>query len=204
VRSAHAEVIQKPAERFGLELEPGLSEKIVEDVHSADALPLLAYTLKELNDRGGEDRCLTLDEYQNLGGVQGAIASKLEAVLSDPEPTEEENRALPPRVHAPSDPGEGAVEGERLPRRVGPRTSLPPSADRILRRLVDAGLLTTKNGTIELAHDVITGTHEMSFPPRFHMTSAIRRRFRWMLFHRVVVTSLRLFRPPPFCFVFKI
>ena len=54
-----AEIIEKPAERFGLELEPGLSERIVEDVHTADALPLLAYTLKALNDRGGADRRLT-------------------------------------------------------------------------------------------------------------------------------------------------
>ncbi len=60
-----AEVIEKPADRFGLELEPGLSERIVEDVHTADALPLLAYTLKALNDRGGADRRLTLDEYRD-------------------------------------------------------------------------------------------------------------------------------------------
>ena len=46
-----AEIIEKPADRFGLELEPGLSERIVEDVHTADALPLLAYTLKGLYDR---------------------------------------------------------------------------------------------------------------------------------------------------------
>ena len=44
-----AEIIEKPADRFGLEMETGLSERIVEDVHTADALPLLAYTLKALN-----------------------------------------------------------------------------------------------------------------------------------------------------------
>ena len=149
-----AEVIEKPADRFGLELEPGLSEQIVEDVHNADALPLLAYTLKELHDRGGADRRLTLDEYHSLGGVQGAIAAKLEAVLSDPEPTEEEARALRrafTRYLIRVD--EGAVEGERLLRRVVPRASLPQSTDRILCRLVDAGLLMTKDGTIELAHE---------------------------------------------------
>jgi hypothetical protein len=149
-----AEVIEKPADRFGIELEPGLSEQIVADVRSADALPLLAYTLKELNDRGGGDRCLTLEEYRSLGGVQGAIAAKLETVLSDPEPTEEESRALRrafTRYLIRVD--EGAVAGERLLRRVVPRASLPQSADRVLRRLIDAGLLTTKDGTIELAHE---------------------------------------------------
>jgi hypothetical protein len=153
-----AEIIEKPADRFGLELEPGLSERIVEDVHTADALPLLAYTLKALHDRAGTARRLTLDDYQALGGVQGAIAAKLEVVLSDPEPTAEEARALQrafTRYLTRVD--EGAVEGERLLRRVVARASLPHSADRLIGRLVDAGLLTSKDGTIELAHERLIG-----------------------------------------------
>src|SRR6516165_7667511 len=149
-----AEIIEKPADRFGLELEPGLSERIVEDVHTADALPLLAYTLKALNDRAGTARRLTLDDYRSLGGVQGAIGAKLESVLSDPEPTADETRALQrafTRHLVRVD--EGAVEGERLLRRVVPRASLPQPASRVVGRLVDAGLLTTKDATIELAHE---------------------------------------------------
>jgi WD40 repeat protein len=149
-----AEIIEKPAERFGLELEPGLSERIIEDVRTADALPLLAYTLKALYDRAGADRRLTLEGYQSLGGVQGAIAAKLELVLSDPEPSTEEARALQralSRYLIRVD--EGAVEGDRLLRRVVSRASLPRAADRLIGRLVDAGLLVTKEGTIELAHE---------------------------------------------------
>jgi len=74
--------------------------------------------------------------------VQGAIAAKLETVLSDPEPTADEARALQrafTRYLIRVD--EGAVEGERLLRRVVSRASMPQPADRILRRLVDAGLL---------------------------------------------------------------
>ena len=127
-----AEVIEKPAERFGLELEAGLSERIVEDVRTADALPLLAYTLKELNDHGGADRRLTLDEYQSLGGVQGAIAARLELVLSDPGPTEEEARALQRSVHAPSDPGRRGCGRRRAPAAAGrpARVAAPPSGSR--------------------------------------------------------------------------
>src|SRR6516164_5094161 len=149
-----AEIIEKPADRFGLELEPGLSERIVEDVHTADALPLLAYTLKALHDRTGADRRLTLDGYRTLGGVQGAIAAELGSVLSDPEPTADEARALQrafTRYLIRVD--EGALERERMLRRVVPRASLPQSADRVISRLVDAGLLETKDATIELAHD---------------------------------------------------
>jgi WD40 repeat protein len=149
-----AEVIHKPAERFGLELEAGLAERIIEDVHTADALPLLAYTLKALYDLAGTGRRLTLDSYQNLGGVRGAIAAKLETVLSDPEPTAEEARALQrafTRFLVRVD--EGAVEGDRLLRRVVSRASMPQAADRVVNRLVDAGLLLTKEATIELAHE---------------------------------------------------
>jgi WD40 repeat protein len=151
---ALAEAIEKPADRFGIELEPGLSERIVEDVRTADALPLLAYTLKALHDRDGADRRLTIEGYQTLGGVHGAIAAKLESVLSDPEPTAEETRGLQrafTRYLIRVD--EGAVEGERLLRRVVPRAALPHFADRVIGRLVDAGLLMTRNGTIELAHE---------------------------------------------------
>ena len=149
-----AEIIEKPADRFGLELEPGLSERILEDVRTTDALPLLAYALKALNDRAGTARRLTLDDYRSLGGVQGAIGAKLESVLSDPEPTADETRALQrafTRHLVRVD--EGAVEGERLLRRVVPRASLPQPASRVVGRLVDAGLLTTKDATIELAHE---------------------------------------------------
>jgi hypothetical protein len=141
-----AEIIEKPADRFGIELEPGLTERIVEDVHTADALPLLAYTLKALRDRTSGMPGLTLADYTDLGGVQGAIAAKLQSVLSDPEPTVEETRSLRRgftrhliRVD------EGAVEGERLLPRVVPRASLPKSADRVIGRLVDAALLITKD-----------------------------------------------------------
>src|SRR5271166_2526734 len=93
-------------------------------------------------------------------GALPSVATELLAgcrelsLLSDPEPTADEARALQRaftryliRVDG------GAVEGERLLRRVVPRASLPRSADRVIGRLVDAGLLETKDATIELAHE---------------------------------------------------
>ena len=90
--------------------------------------------------------------------MQGAIAAKLTLVLSDPEPTAEEVAALKrafTRYLIRVD--EGAVEGERLLRRVVRRATLPQAADRLIGRLVDAGLLTAKEGTIELAHERVIG-----------------------------------------------
>jgi hypothetical protein len=47
-----AEVIQKPTERFGLELEPGLSEQIVADVRSADGLHTEGAALTAVHEIG--------------------------------------------------------------------------------------------------------------------------------------------------------
>lgn len=149
------EIIEKPAQRIvGFELEPGLSQRIVEDVRTADALPLLAYTLKALSDRCAGKARLTLDAYRDLGGVQGTIAANLALVLSDPEPAPEEIDALRRafiRYLVLVD--EGAVEGERRLRRVVRRTRLPQASARLVGRLVDTGLLLAKGDTIELAHE---------------------------------------------------
>jgi hypothetical protein len=45
------EVIVKPAQRAGIDFEPGLVERMVEDTVGGDALPLPAYTLQELYNR---------------------------------------------------------------------------------------------------------------------------------------------------------
>ncbi len=65
-RARFAELIEGPAERFGLRIEPGLTERLVEDTRYDDALPLLAFTLERLYKKGGEDGVLTLQEYQDL------------------------------------------------------------------------------------------------------------------------------------------
>lgn len=86
---------------------------MVEDTRGADALPLLAYTLRELNEKYGDDKALAVSEYEKLGGVEGAIGQKLREALSDPQPT---------RVD------QGAVEGERYLRRATPQETVPKRA----------------------------------------------------------------------------
>jgi len=151
---AVSDVIEKPAERFGIALEPGLAGRIFEDVRSADALPLLAYILRELYEQHAGDGELTLDEYHKLGGVHGAIGARLGHVLTDPAPTPQECAALRRAftchlIRA----DEGAAEGERYLRRPAPRASLPQAAARLLDRLVEARLLIARGEIVELAHE---------------------------------------------------
>ena len=48
---------------------------MISDTKTSDALPLLAFTLRELYEGFGEDKLLTLEEYRDkLGRLEGCIA----------------------------------------------------------------------------------------------------------------------------------
>ena len=73
-----AEVIEAPARLAGLALEPGLLERVLNDVAGASGeLPLLEHALLELYElrRGG---MLTQAAYDEIGGIEGALARRAE------------------------------------------------------------------------------------------------------------------------------
>ncbi|MGD9144483.1 MAG: protein kinase [Anaerolineae bacterium] len=70
--------IAGPAERVGVDLEPGLLAEIVADVtDQPGALPLLQYALTELFE-GRAGNLLTQEAYHGLGGVLGALGQRAE------------------------------------------------------------------------------------------------------------------------------
>jgi WD40 repeat protein len=82
-RDALHAVIEAPARLAGIDVDDELVARIVADTDSGDALPLLAYTLAQLADgvtRGG--RLLT-SRYEQLGGVQGALARQADIALNE-------------------------------------------------------------------------------------------------------------------------
>jgi len=60
-------LIEGPAATAGLLVEKGLSERVVKDVKTAEALPLLAYTLSLLYHRGIVGKRLAVADYLSLG-----------------------------------------------------------------------------------------------------------------------------------------
>jgi WD40 repeat protein len=157
--SALSEVIEKPAERFGIRLEAGFVGRIVEDTRGGDALPLLAYTLRELYEKHGrESKRFNVAQYEELGGVEGAIERKIREALSDPAPTSGELAALRRCfVRHLIRVDETAIEGARYLRTHVPASALPHGAARLVRRLVDAALLVQGEGTISIAHERLIG-----------------------------------------------
>ena len=75
-------VIEGPAELAAVEVGPGLLPALLEEMDSADTLPLLAFTLAELYKRrdGGAMTVRTFRE--ELGGLKGSVAMAAEGVLA--------------------------------------------------------------------------------------------------------------------------
>ncbi|MDF0676805.1 MAG: SUMF1/EgtB/PvdO family nonheme iron enzyme [Nitrospira sp.] len=149
-------VIEGPARIAGLELGTGLVPAMISDTKTADALPLLAFTLRELYEGFGEDKLLTLEEYRDkLGRLDGCIARAAEAVLSA-KPLSEENLSdlrntflSMVRIN----------DKDQYAKQPVPWKDLPASAHDVLERFVSARLLISggdgKGRTLEVAHEAL-------------------------------------------------
>src|SRR5215471_8660823 len=89
-----AEIVRAPAAAAGLVFETDaekgeLGERLLADANTADSLPLLQFTLRQLYERreeiAGETR-LTHKAYETLGGLEGAIAAEAERAVSGLKP----------------------------------------------------------------------------------------------------------------------
>lgn len=76
------DMIEKPALATEYEFEPHLIDRMLSDAGQEPGnLPLVAYALKQLFERR-RGRVFTLEAYNDIGGVVGAIAKKANEVLS--------------------------------------------------------------------------------------------------------------------------
>jgi formylglycine-generating enzyme required for sulfatase activity len=152
-------VIEEPAKRAGLELEPGLSDQLVQDTTTGDALPLLAFTLSELWRERPPTGGLTLKQYFDFGRLEGAVQKRAEEVLANCAPTQEEMDALKEAFidHLVCLSATGVVA--KQPARLA---DLPLKSERVLKKLVEARLLVSGKGdgmnTVEIAHESLLRT----------------------------------------------
>jgi WD40 repeat protein len=153
---AFSEVIEGPARIASLELEPGLATAIVADAATDDALPLLAFALRELWEARGAEGGLTIERYRNgLGGLQGSVAKAADALYPKTFTTREEERdvrfAFLSMVRV--DVGGAYV---RKPTRW---SALPQSAHGLLERFVQGRLLVSRgegmDRILEVAHEAL-------------------------------------------------
>ena len=75
--------IEEPAQKARVSFENGLVETLLDDVESKPgSLPLLQFALREMWARQ-EKRRITRTSYDAIGGVQGALARRAEAIYSE-------------------------------------------------------------------------------------------------------------------------
>ena len=151
-----AQVIEKPAQLVGLELEEGLTQALLADTETADALPLLAFSLRELYDRHGDDGRLDVKEYRDgLGGLQGSVRKAAEDLLALRPDLEEQ---LPYLRRAFLAMGRVNSEGQ-FARRPAKWKSLPEKAHPLLEQFVQARLLVSSSSEgercLEVAHEAL-------------------------------------------------
>jgi WD40 repeat protein len=161
-----ADVIEGPAEVAAIILEPGLARHILQDAKRPESLPLLAFALRELNERYGADKRLEILEYERLGDpaakpvrlspLENVVRRKAEETIYAAAPSAAELAALKEAFI-------GALvqvnqEGVRL-RRPARLEDLPGPARPLIEMLVGARLLSKRmeleTSLVEVAHEAL-------------------------------------------------
>lgn len=143
--------IEGPARQAGLLLEAGLVDLLIREVEGEPGgLPLLSHALRQTWERR-EERTLTVAGYREAGGIRRAIAQSAEAIyVATPADEQPMLRDLFLRLVIPSEKSEPARV--RVPRRL---VSSTPAQERLIEELVEARLLTSDEGAVELAHEAV-------------------------------------------------
>jgi hypothetical protein len=147
--------IRKPAEKIELEFEPGLIERILNDVGDEPGnLPLLEFVLKELWDKR-RGSVLLNQTYDAIGGLQGAVATKADELLKGLSLAEQKIlQRVFLRIVRPSEGGEDT-------RRRAAFAELPLEGAELVIKLANERLLVTNQSasgleqTVEVAHEAL-------------------------------------------------
>lgn len=175
--SALLQMIIRPAEAAGLELQEGLAQCLLKDAgEGPGSMALIAFTLNQLFMQLQGSRFLGIEAYEAFGGVQGAVQQRAENALKG-LPVEVET-ALPTLFTHLVEVNEQEVATRR---RAG-KFLLQEDAGIAAEALTESSLLVSGKGedeqpTLEVAHEtVLTGWDRLSRWIREHAESLRIRR----------------------------
>lgn len=153
--------ITEPAQRVGLSLEPGLTQRLLDDAGAEPgALPLLGDTLDLLWQRR-RGRVLTQAAYEAISGLAGALRMRADALIDSLNQEEQETarqlllRLVSSRTETALDTRRRALLDELRPA----AAQVAARFDRVSARLVDERLLVrgeeAGRTTLEVAHEAL-------------------------------------------------
>ncbi len=156
------ECIESPARKVGLRLQPGLAERLLDDVRAEPgALPLISYTLDLLWQARSAKGELTAAAYEALGGVAGALEKKANEVYDGLDDVGQHfARRLLVRLIGTSESGARDTRRRVNVERVRPSDPLEAASfDAVLAQFVNKRLLVRGEesgaATIEVAHEAL-------------------------------------------------
>jgi WD40 repeat protein len=156
------QIIEGPARVAGLSADDAFVQQAARDAETQDALPLLAFALRELLDRS-PNKSLTLVGYAALGDekagvtpLENAVQQAADEVLAEAKPTDDEltglREAFVPAMVRVNDLGEYV-------RRPARWDELPAKGQPLLERLANARLLVLRQDgdarVAEVAHEAL-------------------------------------------------
>lgn len=154
-----AKIIRKPAALAGVDFEEHPKTQVFLDdllcrkaLAQPDALPLLQHTLHSLYERCNGTGLLTYTAYEEIGGLEGAIARRAEQVFGELPAAIQKSleRILPQLVGI--QPDSGAVSASPIP-----RSKLSPDADLLVSAFIDARLFISE---LNSGHPFVSVSHE--------------------------------------------
>ncbi|MDX8033269.1 TIR domain-containing protein [Lentzea sp. BCCO 10_0856] len=149
-RARLPEVVERPAQRAGIEFAPGLVARMVEESTGGDALPLLACTLQQLYERVGAEGTATIADYDAIDGVVGALHRQADRVTDELTRRGMGDLVLPTMLRL----ADVDDAGEPKRRRVE-RDRLSAAELVVIQSFVDARLLVSDGSTVEVAHEAL-------------------------------------------------
>ncbi len=172
------EVIAGPARVAGVEIEAGLTGKLIAETKRPDALPLLAIVLHKLWKRAAADARqseavpkLRTSVYDELGGLAGAMAQIADSLTATMTVHDEETLRSSFLCLV-------QVSGHAYLRRPALWSDLPSAAHPLLQKFVDERLLVSRDDRgerlVEVAHETIF----TSWRPLAEWLSANRERLQ--------------------------
>lgn len=155
-RNCYREVAEGPAKRVReaagkLAIDPQLTKRLLDDIEAGggkDALPLLAFTLEQLYREYGRTGALKLKNYEEFGGLKGAINAAVERAFAraDSNPRiPQERAAREALLRRGLIPWLAGIDPDsKSPRRnIARRSEVPAEAVALIDLLIEERLLST-------------------------------------------------------------
>ena len=160
-----ARIVEGPAVVGALTVEAGLAQRIADDIKSTDALPLLAFALRDLFERLGDERRLSIAGYERMGDaangltpMANAVRRKADDVLASLKASDAELKELKQAFI----PGLVQLQDDRFVRQPANLALLPVGSRKLIDAFTEARLL-TRRGSPSGDETVVEVSHEALF-----------------------------------------